>query len=210
MKTWKQLSPMVRRVILYFAAMLVLVLALVIWLHEPQQTSQVVAQQDEQEEQLQPRDVILYFTLAQEAVLYPETRQVAGCASDTACIEEIVAALVEGPQGSGGLVRVLPEGTALLGVTVAEEMATLDFNLRLVNGHPGGSLAELLTVYAVVDSVAANLPHLRQVLFLVEGQPLATLKGHVDLEQPVKADFSWTRNPQEDELTVPVRGGEDG
>ena len=87
---------------------------------------------------------------------------------------------------------------------------TLDFNARLVNGHPGGSLSELLTVYALVDSVSANFPHLRQVRLLVDGQPRETLKGHIDISQPVAADFSWTRNPEEQELTVPVRGGEDG
>ena len=64
-------------------------------------------------------------------------------------------------------------------------------------------------MYALVDSVAANFPHLRQLQILVDGEPRQTLKGHVDLSLPVKADFSWTRNPEEAELTVPVRGGED-
>jgi len=210
MKPWKQLPPMVRRVIVYCASMVVLVVALVVWLREPQQTSQNVVQQDAQEQKDSRRDVILYFTLVQEPVLYPETRQIAGCEGELACLEGVVAALTAGPQGEVGMVRVLPEGTALLSASIDEELVTLDFNARLIQGHPGGSMAELLTVYGVVDTVAANFPHLRQVRFLVDGEPVETLKGHVDISQPVKTDFSWTRNPQEAELTVPVRGGEDG
>jgi len=210
MKTWERLSPLVKRIVIYVAAMLVLVIALAVWLHEPQEAEQVAVAPIEEQAPAPPRDLILYFGLAQEPILYPETRQVEACDSESACIERLVEELVKGPLPEGGLVRVLPEGSALHAVTLSGETVSLDFDPRLVNGHPGGSISELLTVYALADSVAANFPHLRQVQLLVDGQPRQTLKGHVDISQPVTADFSWTRNPEEAELTVPVRGGEDG
>lgn len=209
MKEWKQRSPLARRVIVYLAIMLVMVIALALWLHEPQQQAVLPVVAVEEQQQAPPRDVILYFALAQETVLYPETRQIEACDDEIACIEGLVAALASGPQAAGGLVPVVPEGTLLREARIEEDLVVLDFNARLVNGHPGGSLSELLTVYALTDSVAANFPHLRQVRFLFEGQARETLKGHVDVSQPVKADFSWTRNPEEAELTMPVRGGED-
>ena len=61
---------------------------------------------------------------------------------------------------------------------------------------PGGSLPELLTIYGLADTIAENFPHLRQVRILVEGEPVATLKGHVDLREAVKADFSFTHPPE--------------
>jgi len=210
MKTWKELSPMAKRVMVYVVILLVMVMSLAVWLHEPQQVVEEESLTVETEESAPPRDVILYFSLAQEPVLYPETRQIDACDSDISCIKGLVAALAEGPQATGGMVRVVPEGTQLNGVHIEEDLVTLDFNARLVNGHPGGSLSELLTVYALIDSIAANFPHLRQMQLLFDGQPRGTLKGHIDVIQPVKADFSWTRNPEEAELTMPVRGGEDG
>lgn len=210
MKTWREFSPMAKRLIVYVVALLVMVISLAIWLHEPQQVVEQTNVEVETQESLPPRDVILYFALAQETLLYPETRQITGCDDDTSCIEGLIAALAEGPQTTSGLVRVIPEGTTLHSVAIDGEQVVLDFGPRLVNGHPGGSTSELLTVYALVDTIAANFPHLRQVQLLFDGQPRETLKGHIDVSQPVKADFSWTRNPEEDELTMPVRGGEDG
>ena len=59
-------------------------------------------------------------------------------------------------------------------------------------------MSELLSVYSVVDTLAVNFPYLRQVRFLVEGQPVATLKGHVDLRQPLAPDFNLTRSAAEE------------
>lgn len=209
MKPWKEYSPLAKRIIVYFALMMVMVVAVAVWLHEPAPQKRNVQAQVEEQAQMPSREVILYFGLTQEPLLYPETRQVEGCEADTECVKEVVAALAAGPDVKSGLVKVLPEGTLLRNVEISEDLVTLDFNTRLVNGHPGGSLSELLTVYALVDTIAANFPHLRQVQLLIEGQPQATLKGHVEIATPVKADFSWTSNPEEEELTIPVRGGED-
>ncbi|PLY06156.1 MAG: hypothetical protein C0624_04540 [Desulfuromonas sp.] len=210
MKTWKETSPLAKRIIIYLGILLLMVVSVAVWLHEPQQAVEQETAVVETQDLVPPRDVILYFALAQETLLYPEIRQIDGCDNDIACVEGLVGALAEGPEAVGGLVRVMPEGVRLNGVNIEDELVTLDFNARLVNGHPGGSMSELLTVYALVDSIAANFPHLRQLQLLFDGQPRDTLKGHIDVSQPVKADFSWTRNPEEAELEMPVKGGEDG
>jgi len=53
----------------------------------------------------------------------------------------------------------------------------------------------LLTVYALANTVAVNFPHLRQLRILVEGAAVETLKGHVDLRQPLVPDFSLVLTP---------------
>lgn len=138
------------------------------------------------------REVTLYFASGDARYLLPVTR-VVRCSDEPGCISAVIEALIAGPDE--GLQPVLPAKTVLHGVQIAEETLTLDFDSQLVAGHPGGSQAELLTAYALANTVAVNFPHLRQVALSVDGTPLTTLRGHVDLRKPLLADFSFARQP---------------
>jgi len=84
------------------------------------------------------------------------------------------------------LVSAMPPGTRVRAVYVSDKGdAFIDFSHELVAAHPGGSLNELLTVYAVVDALTANLPAVRAVQLLVDGREVDTLAGHVDLRRPL-------------------------
>ena len=72
----------------------------------------------------------------------------------------------------------------------------LIFSRQLVDLHPGGSLTELLTVYSLANSLNENFPYLRQLQILVDGQIRQTLKGHVRIDQPVYANFSFGQPPE--------------
>ena len=61
------------------------------------------------------------------------------------------------------------------------------------SGHPGGSLNELLTVYALVNAVTANLPAVKRVQILVDGKEVDTLAGHVDLRRPLAGNEGLVR-----------------
>lgn len=138
---------------------------------------------------LQPamRDIVLYFSAADGQTLVAESRAIAGCQGEEDCLRDTVQALIDGPQG--GLTPILPKRTTLRNVTVNGSLVTLDFSRDLVSGHPGGTQSELLTVYGLTDTIVANFPHLRQVQFQVDGAALETLKGHIDLRQPLFANF---------------------
>lgn len=138
------------------------------------------------------REVSLYFASSDARYLVPVTRLVR-CSDELGCISAMVEALIAGPDE--GLQPVLPAKTVLHSVQVSEETLTLDFDSQLVAGHPGGSQSELLTAYALANTVAVNFPHLRQVALSVDGAPLTTLRGHVDLRKPLLADFSFARQP---------------
>jgi len=138
------------------------------------------------------REVTLYFASADARYLVARSQMVR-CGDEPGCLSAVVEALIAGPDS--GLQPVVPPRTVLHGVQIADETLTLDFDAQLVAGHPGGSQAELLTVYALANTVAVNFPHLRQVALSVDGQPLSTLRGHVDLQRPLLADFSFARQP---------------
>lgn len=140
------------------------------------------------EPQRQLRTVTLYFAAADGTGLVAESREIADCLVENACLSAIVQALLDGPVGD--LVPVFPAQATLRGIAVTGSELQVDFSHSLIDGHPGGSWGELLTVHALANTVAVNFPHLRQVRILIEGAAVETLKGHVDLRQPVSPDFA--------------------
>jgi len=158
------------------------------------------------EKPLLQREIILYFSAEDGSHLVAETCEIEECTAEEDCLRAAVQALIAGPTGS--LVEVLPANTSLLGLQIDGPLVSIDFSADMVNGHPGGTQSELLTVYALTNTLTVNFPHLRQVRILVEGVPVETLKGHVDLRQPVSPDYSLVEEmsaPAGDLSNVPVR-----
>ena len=92
------------------------------------------------------------------------------------------------------LVSVIPKGTTLRSFYVTDRGdAFVDLSPAVMSGHPGGTLMELLTVYAIVNAVTANLPKVQRVQILVNGGEVETLAGHVDLRHPLARDRSLVR-----------------
>jgi germination protein M len=84
------------------------------------------------------------------------------------------------------LLSAVPAGTTLRALFVTEDgTAYVDLSHEVATAHGGGSLDELLTVYAIVDALTANLPAISAVQLLVDGQEVDTLAGHVDLGRPL-------------------------
>ena len=143
----------------------------------------------------QLRDVVLYFGAPDGTYLVAEGREIDDCLEETDCVKETVQALINGPVGE--LTPIFPAHTVLRGVREEGNTALVDFSKDLIAGHPAGSVAELLTVYGLADTLAENFPHIRQVRILIDGKAADTIKGHVDLRQPVVADFRYCHPPTE-------------
>lgn len=159
---------------------------------------------------LEPRDIVLYFADAAGLYLVSEERQIAGCNDERQCVAQTFEALAAGSQR---LQPVIPSRTRVLGVELDGDIARVNFSRELVNLHPGGTLSELLTVYGLADTLAVNFPYLRQLQILVGGEKVSTLKGHVDVSYPIKADFRYSQAPQaprEDALPAEGGGGSSG
>jgi hypothetical protein len=102
----------------------------------------------------------------------------------------IVEALLE--PAPEGLSSAIPAGTELRGVYVGDRGdAYVDFTGSLRTNHPGGSDSEILTVYAIVSALTANLPAVTSVQILIEGHEVDTLAGHVDLRRPLPNAPHW-------------------
>ena len=94
------------------------------------------------------------------------------------------------------LLQVVPEATRVRTVFVIDGgTAYVDLTGEVASTHPGGSLDELLTVYAIVDALTVNLPSVTAVQILIDGKEVDTLAGHVDLRRPLPANRTLIRPP---------------
>lgn len=61
------------------------------------------------------------------------------------------------------------------------QIAVVNLSGAFVASHPSGLETETLTVLSICGTLHANLPHVTQVRFLVDGVQHETLAGHADL-----------------------------
>jgi hypothetical protein len=131
------------------------------------------------------KTINLYFPNQDGLVLKAEKREIAK-GDLTKEIQESVEGLIKGPQWN--LTSSIPDGTKLLGVMVKEEVAFLNFSKEISERHPGGSSAELQTIYSIVNTVTLNFPDIKKVQLLIEGKKVNTLAGHIDISFPLSQD----------------------
>ena len=136
------------------------------------------------------QELTLYFADPRWTRLAPELRQVSAPGGAVATLHAVVAALAEGPRE--GHAAVLPASTRLRGAYLGRDgLAVLDFEEELERFYPGGASGEVLTVFAVVNSVAANVPGVERVQLLIGGSERETLAGHVKISEPLAPDPQW-------------------
>jgi spore germination protein GerM len=129
------------------------------------------------------KEVVLYFSDANERFLVAEKRLIPKGKNTAAQAEEIVKALIEGPKL--GQIRTIPAGAKLQGVRIADGTATLNFDNPFIEQHPGGTASEVATVYSLANTLTQNLTEIKKVRFQVGGKDVTTIKGHVDLREPI-------------------------
>ncbi len=143
------------------------------------------------------KEVVLYFSDANERFLVPEKRLVPKGKDATAQAKEIVLALIDGPKL--GAIRTVPAGTRLQGIRIANGTAVLNFDNPFIEQHPGGTASEVATVYSLTNTLAQNVPDIKRVRFQVGGKDISTIKGHVDLREPI--------SPKKDLVKQAAAGG---
>ena len=91
-------------------------------------------------------------------------------------------------------ISVIPKGTTLRAFYITNRGdAFVDLSPEVSTAHPGGTLGELLTVYAIVNAVTVNLPSVQRVQILVDGKEVDTIAGHVDVRKPLARDPSLVK-----------------
>ena len=134
----------------------------------------------------------LFYASADGRALVPVRQEVTLAEGLVPQGREILTAQLEGAPLP--YMSVIPEGTLLRAFYVTGRGdAFVDLSFEAASQHLGGSSTELLTVYAIVNAVTANLPTVQRVQILVDGREADTLAGHVDLRRPLQQDLSLVR-----------------
>ena len=132
---------------------------------------------------------ILFYVSEDGLSLAPVQREVPFESNVTEQARAIIEAQLSAPPP---LVSAIPSDTKLREVFVTERGdAFVDLSGDITAKHAGGSLDEILTVYAIVNALTVNLPAISRVQILVDGKEVDTLAGHVDLRHPLAKSMDW-------------------
>ena len=105
----------------------------------------------------------------------------------------IIEAQIAAP--AAPLASAIPAETKLRAIFLSERGDLfVDFTSDMTTRHTGGSLDELFTVYAIVNSATVNLPAISRVQILIDGKEVDTLAGHVDLRNPLSKNLTWVKS----------------
>ena len=136
--------------------------------------------------------VYLYFVDPENDYLVSEARHIADKEPLAAYCRKIVEALIQGPNGRA--VNPIPDQTALRAVYPGPKgVVYVDLTAPVKENHPGGVRSEMMTVYAIVNTLILNVSPVERVKLLIEGQEADTLAGHIDIRYPLKADMLLVR-----------------
>lgn len=105
-------------------------------------------------------------------------------------LAQVVDGLARGPERRG--TAVLPAGTSVLHAYLdARGELVLDLSRAFQQGFHGGSRAEELAVGSLMRSIGSNLPEVARVRLACGGEPIASLGGHLPLDQPLDPHADW-------------------
>lgn len=131
--------------------------------------------------------VTLFFSEEEEDYLVGEKREISRTGKVEEEARETVLELIKGPKGK--LIPTLPPQTKLLTLQVDPSGVTkVNFDQTLSKEHPGGSSAEMMTIYSIVNSLTLNFPQVKQVQILIDGKAAESIAGHISLKHPISSN----------------------
>jgi len=132
------------------------------------------------------KEVVLYFSDQEGEYLVGEKRKILRRKDVEEAAEETIVELIKGPRGK--LIRTLPPQTKLLTLKIDEKgVARVNFDKTLSKDHPGGSSAEIMSIYSIVNSLTLNFLQIKRVQILIEGKTGESIAGHLILDQPISS-----------------------
>jgi len=149
---------------------------------------------EEEKEEIKPVpmeemvEVNLYFSDYQAMYLVPEKRKIPVSIS---LAKQAVIEIIKGPENSN-LYPTIPKGTQLNELYIADDIAYVDLSEEVSKNHPGGSSAELMTVYSIVNTLT-EIPPIKGVQILIAGNERESLVGHIDISKPLLRDEDWIK-----------------
>jgi spore germination protein GerM len=130
------------------------------------------------------KEVLVYFSDSEGEYLVGEKREISKKNEVKEEAKEAIIELIRGPKSK--LIPTLPPRTKLLTLQINDAgLAKVNFSQALSKDHPGGTSAEMMTIYSIVNSLSLNFPQIKRVQILIDGKPAETITGHLSIEEPL-------------------------
>lgn len=145
---------------------------------------------------LQPEMQIQLYFIVRGQALAVQTRRLTHTAG---AIERVhlIAQELANPPATGLFESPLPKGTVIRGVFIHEGIVWIDLSGEFLAAGKQSGIAsphrERLAIYALVNSFMLNDQSLQGVQVLVEGKPISSAWGWLDLSSPLGPDLSLIR-----------------
>jgi spore germination protein GerM len=131
--------------------------------------------------------ITLYFSEEEGEYLVGEKREISKKRRTEEEAKEVLNELIKGPKGA--LIPTLPSRTRLLALQIDRRgLAKVNFDQSLSKDHPGGSSAEMMTIYSIVNSLTLNFPRIERVQILIDGKTVESIAGHISLKHPISSN----------------------
>jgi hypothetical protein len=113
----------------------------------------------------------------------------------TTPVKAALEALIAGVPGSPFMTSI-PTTTKVLGVSIKDEVATINFSQEMRNLNVG-SAGESAVLTAIANT-ACQFENVSSILIEIEGEPVDSLGGHIDITEPVGPDWEAVFRPMDD------------
>ncbi len=114
-------------------------------------------------------------------------REIYATASSVNQGKQLLLALMAGPQPQEDQAAACfgPQASFLELYLDGKGLAVVDLPKATVDGLPGGTSAEVATLYCLIRTLSQGLPGVTRVQVLIDGQVPETLRGHMDVSDPL-------------------------
>lgn len=131
------------------------------------------------------RTITLFFESPEGLV--PEQRTLPLPESDGAALSLVAKELLKG-SANESIPGPLPQDSVIRSAYLLPEgLAVVDVGgPTLANGWNTGSHGEMIAVYSLVQTIVSNFPSVHRVRILVNGQPVQTLAGHIEIDRSLR------------------------
>lgn len=137
-------------------------------------------------------EIKVYF-IAGGQFLSAQSRTSHGAGEVAERLHQIASELGNRPAGSGLLESPLANGASIRGLYILNDIAYVDLSREFLQPENPSPILERLSLYSFVNSIMLNMPTIKGVQFLIDGQSAKTAWGWMDLSSPLGPDLSLIR-----------------
>ncbi|MGP1419788.1 MAG: GerMN domain-containing protein [Sphaerochaetaceae bacterium] len=125
----------------------------------------LIHESEEKKEQAPAQARICFVSIGDSSISFREETVTLQKSSDTA--HAVIEALLAGPSRSSGLHTMIPKGTKLIGITITDNYAFVDFSKKFSSAKDSAMIA----TQQVNQTLKRAFPGLEKIVILVEGKP---------------------------------------